>query len=161
MTVRAGVRPNRIFEPHAAAPCGACSPSAPFALAAAGSSFVLKSADFVGWTPAMLARLVYDRRNEELCRVQFTYREPVEPRFVAAGEAVQLRPPNVPEFDVHAVRPALAEQQDAHPESLCDKAKKKQSYADCSEIAVDMRRRSPHDLADGTVRLRPSVASHK
>ena len=62
----------------------------------------------------MLPRLVDDRCRQEFERLEFADREPIEPRLVAAGQAVNLRAPDVPELDIDAVRAALAEEQRRH-----------------------------------------------
>ena len=46
--------------------------------------------------------------------VELADREAIEPRLLAAGQAVNLGSPDVPQLDIHAVRAALAEEQNGH-----------------------------------------------
>ena len=62
----------------------------------------------------MLPRLVDDRCRQEFERLEFAHREAIKPRLMAAGQAVNLRAPDVPELDIDAVRAALAEQESRH-----------------------------------------------
>ena len=62
----------------------------------------------------MLACLVDHCGREQLRRVELADGEPLEPRFLAAGETVQLCTTNVPQLDVDTVGAALAEEEDGH-----------------------------------------------
>jgi len=64
---------------------------------------LLEAPDFIRRPFPVLARLVDHRRCQQLRRVEIAHRESLEPRFVPAGETVQLRPPHVPELDVDTV----------------------------------------------------------
>jgi hypothetical protein len=74
----------------------------------------LDSAHFVRQSLPVLARLVNDCGGQQLRRIEFSDREAFEPRFLTAREAMKLRPPDVPHFDVNAIRTALAEEEDSH-----------------------------------------------
>ena len=66
----------------------------------------------------MLPRLVDQGSGQELRGVELAYSEPLQPRLLAAGETVQLRPPHVPQLDVDPVGTALTEQEHRHHSSL-------------------------------------------
>ena len=66
----------------------------------------------------MLPSLVDHSSSEQLGRVELADGEPVEPGLVPAGVALDLRPIGIPQFDVHAVGAALAEQEDGHEEGV-------------------------------------------
>ena len=74
----------------------------------------------------MLPRLIDDRGDQQLGRIKLAHGETIEPRLLSACKAVQLRAPDVPEFDIDPVRPTLAEEQNGHGQSLKGEAKKKQ-----------------------------------
>jgi len=75
---------------------------------------------------AMLPCLIDDCGNQQLRGIKFADGETVEPGLLSARQAMQLRAPDVPEFDVDPVRPTLAEEQNGHGESLNGGANKKQ-----------------------------------
>jgi hypothetical protein len=79
---------------------------------------VLNSPNFVGWAFPMLPRLVDHGGRQELRGVELAYSEPLQPRLLAAGETVQLRPLYVPHLDVDPVGTALTEQKHRHHSSL-------------------------------------------
>lgn len=62
----------------------------------------------------MLPRLIDHSSRQQLRRIEFADGETFEPRFMPAGQALELRPTHVPQLDIDAVRAALAEQQDRH-----------------------------------------------
>jgi hypothetical protein len=62
----------------------------------------------------MLPSLIEHRGRQEFRRVELAHRESIQPRFLAAGMALELGPIGVPELDVHAVGSALAEEEDGH-----------------------------------------------
>ncbi len=62
----------------------------------------------------MLARLIDQRRPYQLGRLELADRETIEPRLLAAGQAVNLGSPHIPQFDIDAVRAALAKEQNGH-----------------------------------------------
>ena len=74
----------------------------------------MNALDFIGRSLAVLSRLINDGRRQQLRRIEFADCETIEPGFLAAGQAVQLRAADVPKFDIDAVRAALAEKQDRH-----------------------------------------------
>jgi hypothetical protein len=78
----------------------------------------LDAPDFVWRTLAMLSRLVNDGRGEQLRRIELTDRESLEPGLLSAREALKLCPPVVPQLDVDAVGPTLAEEDNGHWPSL-------------------------------------------
>lgn len=61
----------------------------------------------------MLPGLIDHRRRKQLGRIELADCETIEPRLVAAGQAVNLRALHVPKLDIHTVRAALAEEQDS------------------------------------------------
>jgi hypothetical protein len=69
---------------------------------------ILDSADFVWRAFVMFARLIDHRCGQQLRRIEFADRETFEPCLLTAREALKLRPPDVPQLDVGAVRAALA-----------------------------------------------------
>lgn len=79
-----------------------------------GLALLLNTLYFLGWALPMLPRLIDNGRSKQLGRIELADRETVEPRLVAAGQAVNLRAPDVPKLDIHAVRAALAEEQNRH-----------------------------------------------
>ena len=81
---------------------------------------LLDSPHFIWRTLAVLPCLIDDCGGQQLRRVELADREPLEPSFLPARQAMQLRPAYVPKLDVDAVRAALAEQQDRHWTSLVD-----------------------------------------
>ena len=87
-------------------------PSRP--IACVGPPLLMNALHFVGRTLAVLPRLVDDRGCQELRRIEFADRETIEPRLLPARQAVKLRAPHVPQFDIDAVGAALAEEQDRH-----------------------------------------------
>ena len=62
----------------------------------------------------MLAGLIDDRRGQKLRQVELTHGEAIEPRYLATCEARQLSSVAIPQPDVHAIRPAPAEQKNRH-----------------------------------------------
>ena len=78
----------------------------------------------------MLPRLVDDCGDQQLRGIKFAHGETIEARLLSACKAMQLRAPDVPEFDVDPVRPALAEEQNGHGKSLKGSAKKRQIQTD-------------------------------
>jgi len=62
----------------------------------------------------MLAGLIDQRRSYELRGLELTDREAIQPGLLATREAVDLRASHVPQLDIHAVRPALAKEQNGH-----------------------------------------------
>lgn len=79
-----------------------------------GLALLLNTLHFLGWALPMLPGLIDNRRCKQLGRIELADCETIEPRLVAAGQAVNLRAPDIPELDIHAVRAALAEQQNSH-----------------------------------------------
>jgi hypothetical protein len=75
---------------------------------------LLNALDFIGRSPPVLPRLVNHGRCQELRRIEFADRETIEPSFLTARQAMELRAPDVPELNVDAVRAALAEEQHRH-----------------------------------------------
>jgi hypothetical protein len=65
----------------------------------------------------MLPSLIDDGGGQQLRRVELADGKSVEPRLLPAGVALDLRPIGIPQFDVHAVGAALAEQ-DGHEEGV-------------------------------------------
>jgi hypothetical protein len=66
----------------------------------------------------MLAGLIDDGCGQQFRRLEVAHREPFEPRLLAAAEALQLSASNVPQLNIDAVRPALAEEENGHGGSL-------------------------------------------
>jgi len=56
-------------------------------------------------------RLIDDGSGQQLRRIEFANRKPVEPAFAAAGVALDPSAADVPSRDLDAVGPALAEQE--------------------------------------------------
>lgn len=79
-----------------------------------GLPLVLHALHVVGRAPTVLACLVNDGRRKQFRRIELADRETIEPCLVAASEALKLRAPHVPQFDIDAVRAALTEQQNSH-----------------------------------------------
>lgn len=75
---------------------------------------LLNAPDFVRWPTPMFARLVHHCSRQQLRRIELADREAFKPSFMTTREAVNLRPPHVPELDIDAVRAALAEKKDHH-----------------------------------------------
>jgi hypothetical protein len=63
---------------------------------------------------AMLPSLIDDRRRQQFRRLEFADREALKPGLLAARETLKLRTPDIPQFDVDAIRTALAEEEDSH-----------------------------------------------
>jgi hypothetical protein len=66
----------------------------------------------------MFARLIDHRCGQQLRRIEFADRETFQPCLLTARKALELRPPNIPQLDVNAVRAALAEEDDRHHSSV-------------------------------------------
>jgi hypothetical protein len=64
--------------------------------------------------------------REQLRRIEFAHRKAVEPCLLAARQAMKLRPPDIPQLNVHAVRTALAEENDGQTGQCSLEANKKQ-----------------------------------
>jgi hypothetical protein len=75
--------------------------------------------------------LVDHRCGQQLRRVEVADSESFEPCLLSAGEAMKLCAPDVPQLDVHAIRAALAEQEDGHGSSVAGEQKTKT----CQEMA--------------------------
>jgi hypothetical protein len=103
---------------------------APRGFADVGTSLFLNALHLVRRSLAMLPRLIDDCRGQQLRGIKFAHGETIEPCLLSAREAMQLRAPDVPEFDVDPVRPTLAEEQNGHGESLERQAKKRQIQTD-------------------------------
>jgi hypothetical protein len=74
----------------------------------------LNAAGFVWWAFAMFSRLIDDRSRQQFRRLEFADREALKPGLLAARETLKLRTPDIPQFDVDAIRTALAEEEDSH-----------------------------------------------
>src|SRR5206468_750696 len=88
--------------------------SPPRAVLSGGFPLVPDALDIVRRPLAMLARLVDERGRDQLDGLELAHRESIEPRFLAARQAVNLRAPHVPQLDIHAVRAALTEEENRH-----------------------------------------------
>ena len=83
-----------------------------------GPPLFLNTPHVVRRSLAMLPCLIDDCRDQKLRRIKFAHGETIQPSLLSACQAMQLRAPDVPEFDVDPVRPTLAEEQNGHGESL-------------------------------------------
>jgi hypothetical protein len=73
---------------------------------------------FFGRALTMLPGLVNHRRSQQLRCIEVAKREPLEPCLLPTRQALELRPPNIPQLDVHTIGTALAEQEYGHLTSL-------------------------------------------
>jgi hypothetical protein len=87
---------------------------------------------------AMLPSLIDDRRRQQFRRVEFTDREPLEPRLLPARVALELRTSDVPELDVDAIGAALAEQENSHEKPVYGVSEQKAKH--CAGGPVLQRR---------------------
>src|SRR5258708_19294671 len=62
----------------------------------------MNALDIIRRSLAVLSRLVNNRRCQQLGRIEFADREPIEPSFLIARQAMKLRAANVPKLDVDA-----------------------------------------------------------
>jgi hypothetical protein len=121
-------------------------------------ALLLNAPRFIRRTPPMFPRLVDDGGCQQLRRIELADRETFEPGFMTAGQAVELRPTNVPKLDVDAVRAALAEQQDRHDGSLAGGRTKGKTMADlCQKSHSVIRGRRPSRPCPRAVRRTSNV----
>jgi hypothetical protein len=74
----------------------------------------LNAAGFVWWAFSMFPRLIDDRSRQQFRRLKFADGEALKPALLAARETVKLRTPDIPQFDVDAIRTTLAEEKNSH-----------------------------------------------
>ena len=77
-------------------------------------SLLLQALRFLRTPPAELPRLIDQGCRKKFRRVELADCEAVKPCLLAAGQALNLSAPHVPELDVNAVGAALAKQQNSH-----------------------------------------------
>lgn len=79
---------------------------------------LLDAPDFFRRTLSVLSRLVHDGGGQQLRRIELAHGKSVEPSLLPARQTLQLSPSNVPQLDVDALRPTLAEQKHRHRGSV-------------------------------------------
>ena len=77
-------------------------------------SLLLQALRFLRTPPAELPRLIDQGCRKKFRRVELADCEAVKPCLLAAGQALNLSAPHVPELDVNAVGAALAQKQNSH-----------------------------------------------
>jgi hypothetical protein len=75
----------------------------------------------------MFPGLIDHSGREQLRGIEFAHRKAVEPCLLAARQAMKLRPPDIPQLNIHAVRTALAEENDGHIGSVAARRIKSKS----------------------------------
>ena len=104
---------------------------------------LLDKSDFVRRALAMLPSLIDDRSGQQLRGIEFADCKSFQPRLLPARKALQLRSFHIPELDINAVRPALAEEENGHRNSL--KARRRKSKT-CAIVSAERE----HQRFDGT-----------
>ena len=91
----------------------------------------------------MLPSLIDDRRRQQFRRVELTDREPIKPRLLPAGVALELRTSDVPELDVDAIGAALAEKENSHEKAVYGLSEQKAKRC-LGRLVLRLRQRITH-----------------